>query len=401
MENGKTEDAGAVLGKVMPLATFMEHKASVETVEVYVCPVPSKKANFILNALREALPKSKGGNDLQHLRKLVREEFLSRNVVLAAPKKFQKPSMLYILICPTSNIDLTTLYAKLSPLLFPASPEISCVDVPFHACISQDQADEWSIQYWPTIYKRGNPFGPHPPYVEQTINKTLPNVAKYISLAREAAKQSFDAGFGIQTGAVVVDPSNEEVAAVAGDGRHMTFGGDERNKGCTWGNPLEHAVMRVVGMVASKRKLREELEIGTKVDIEEGVEMMKARENDLRHIPNTDVEKKYFYSINLKKLSSTSIVNTAENEYLCHNHIVYLTHEPCVMCSMALIHSRIGMVRKARRGFSSSESDNELGAGAGYGLFWRKELNWKFLAFEWVEPGENLGGEIEGHDYYV
>lgn len=127
-------------------------------------------------------------------------------------------------------------------------------------------------------------------------------------------------------------------------------------------------------------------------------------------------------------------------EYLCHNHIMYLTHEPCVMCSMALIHSRIGIVvingtkkaaypgwgglyvggsrycrpvgesiqyqrRKQHKesGIVGSEAEQSGGnsVGSGYGLFWRKELNWKFLAFEWIEDGHTPEDEIEGHDDYV
>lgn len=223
------------------------------------------------------------------------------------PKKPVKQNILHLLIAPKTAVELTTIYGILRPLLFPSFPEVSTIEVPLHASISQEQADEWSTLYWPAIYKRGNPFGPHPPYVEQTINKTLPKVPKYMALVREAAKQALNSGNGMEVGALVVDPSNEEVVAIAGDGRHMTFGGDEKARGCTWGNPLEHAVMRVVGMVAAKRKLREDLEIGTKIDVEEGIAMMKDRENTLRHIPSTDIEKEYFYSINKKQLAATAI----------------------------------------------------------------------------------------------
>lgn len=110
--------------------------------------------------------------------------------------------------------------------------------------------------------------------------------------------------------------------------------------------------------------------------------------------------------------------------YLCHNHILYLTHEPCVMCSMALLHSRIGLVifdgaNKACEaglgGLCSGELDSSCPVSpigplddetaiesstppppekkehnGEYGLFWRKELNWKFLVYEWREKHQNL-----------
>lgn len=50
---------------------------------------------------------------------------------------------------------------------------------------------------------------------------------------------------------------------------------------------------------------------------------------------------------------------------------------------------------------SETEQSSDNSIGAGYGLFWRKELNWKFLAFEWIEEGHSLEVGIEGHDYYV
>ena len=221
-----------------------------------------------------------------------------------------KVNMLHLLLAPTSLIELPTLFKTLKSLLFPSFPEISTVEVPLHASTSQAQADDWSAYFWPAIYKRGNPFGPHPPHVDHTIAKTLPKCGDYMRLARAAGRDSLEAGHGLGIGAVVVDPSNEEVIAVAGDARHVVCGGDGQQ---TWGNPLEHAVLRAVGMVAAKRKHREQLEIGTAVTIQEGIELMKQNEGVVRHKPLTELERKHFYTLSDKSIKNTAIVNVNEN----------------------------------------------------------------------------------------
>lgn len=221
-------------------------------------------------------------------------------------KKTVKQNLLHLLIAPVSVISLTTVYNILRPLLFPSFPDVSTIEAPLHPSISQEQADEWSAMYWPTIYKRGNPFGPHPPFVEQTIKKILPNVAEYMALVKEAARQAKESGNGIEAAALVVDPSNEQVIAIAGDGREMSFGSDDK-AGCSWGNPLDHSVLRVVGMVAAKRKLREDLGIGVEVGIEEGIKIINDKGDTIRHTPRTDIERKYFYSINPNQIATVAI----------------------------------------------------------------------------------------------
>ena len=221
-------------------------------------------------------------------------------------KKAVKQNILHLLIAPVSVISLTTVYNILRPLLFPSFPDVSTIEAPLHPSISQEQADEWSALYWPTIYKRGNPFGPHPPFVEQTINKILPNVVGYMALVKEAARQAKESGNGIEAAALVVDPSNEQVIAIAGDGRGVTFGNDDKT-GCSWGNPLDHSVLRVVGMVAAKRKLREDLGVEAEVEIEGGIKIMQDKGNTIRHTPRTEIERKYFFSIYSKQNAIAAI----------------------------------------------------------------------------------------------
>jgi tRNA-specific adenosine deaminase 3 len=107
----------------------------------------------------------------------------------------------------------------------------------------------------------------------------------------------------------------------------------------------------------------------------------------------------------------------SQGGYLCTDLDVYLSHEPCLCCSMGILLSRFRAVIFPRRGRLESgglasepviapvadglEETASAGASAVdgqsereyYGLHWRKELNWRALGFEFVEDGD-----VEGED---
>lgn len=283
--------------------------------------------------------------------------------------------VLYLLVCPVSDIPQSSLESSLLTLPvssdFEGWPRISTIPVPSCQPISTAQANAWSERFWPTVYKRGNPYGPHPSIVENAAKK-LGQVGDYIALAKAVGLQAAAVGVGRGFGCVVVDPEVREVVAVAGDGRCK-----RNSKG--WGNPLNHCVMRAVAMVAQKR-------------LEEGIEVMP--DNPIH--PETDLERRYFDTKPPPLPVPTEGGEGVEGGegYLCHNMHVYLSHEPCVMCAMALLHSRVGVVVFGRRmpktGALIAESAD--GQAEGYGLFWRPELNWKFLCWQLVE--EEGEGEV-------
>ncbi|CCG21087.1 Tad3 protein [Candida orthopsilosis Co 90-125] len=68
--------------------------------------------------------------------------------------------------------------------------------------------------------------------------------------------------------------------------------------------------------------------------------------------------------------------------YLCTDMIVYTTHEPCVMCSMALVHSRI-----VRCTYLKSVSPGG-GMESSYYLGDLDGLNWKFPIWRWLGESE-------------
>lgn len=66
--------------------------------------------------------------------------------------------------------------------------------------------------------------------------------------------------------------------------------------------------------------------------------------------------------------------------YLCHGLLVYTTHEPCAMCAMALVHSRVGRLTYI---WPHASGGIELSHYIGD----RTDLNWTFDIWRWIGPG--------------
>ncbi|ODV91617.1 hypothetical protein CANCADRAFT_182 [Tortispora caseinolytica NRRL Y-17796] len=112
-----------------------------------------------------------------------------------------------------------------------------------------------------------------------------------------------------------VDPDTQTIVATDFDARNSS------------GNPLEHSVMRCIRKVA-------ELEL------------------ERRREPN------------------------AVKGYLCLNMHLYTTHEPCSMCAMAMVHSRVGRLVYIRD-MPQTGAINPLSA-QGYCIHNNAKLNWRF-----------------------
>ena len=283
----------------------------------------------------------------------------------------------YFLLCPTrylSQADLLDIIRTCPPYDGKtALPRVFCVTVPSLAPISTEQAIEWSNQYWPISYKNTNPYGPHPSLVQRNQDEIQPGAGDYLALARMAGQQISDECLGEDIGVVVVDHTKmkPDVIVVAGDCRwRSSTGAAEPHTGT--GNVMTHAVLRAIAMVAKKR--------------------LRAAGTDFAYLdrplfcdnPLTPVEQAYFDKDNIYS-----------SGYLCVDLDIYLTNEPCVMCSMAILHSRFRRCIFAKRmphtGGMTSDSPTDSPsdtAGLKNGLFWRpNELNWKFLAWEFKEDG--------------
>lgn len=320
-----------------------------------------------------------------------------------------RPATLHLLICPTRIMGLRDLYEILkeyTPFCSSADSwayplEIKEITVPLLAPTSPDQATIWSEEYWPTFYRKTNPFGAHPSSItkaEQELQHPEDDnisIDEALALAEKAGKENRRLGIGAGTGCVILErvAGVTQVIAVAGDARYKPqahqFHESDPETSCR-GNMMGHAVMRAVGMVGRKR-----LRVATQAIAKSAAKAEsnfhkgglivdeEARDAFFGDLPINSLEQGFFEQDNLKP-----------DGYLCLKLEIILTHEPCMMCSMALVHSRVGRVIFKHRmpktgGLTAEMTRNDSGpVGLGYGMCWRKELNWQFMCWEYIPNNE-------------
>lgn len=261
-------------------------------------------------------------------------------------------------------------------------PRLLYATVPTLAPTSQQQADHWSETYWPIAYKNTNPYGPHPSLVSRNAAELEAKAGDWLALAVQAGREMSNVGFGEDIGCVVVDSSRQppEAVAVAGDGRWRSpmDGTPTAHEDC--GNVMAHAVVRAIGLVAKKRLRAKGLNPTT--------DDLKAYADE----PLTAIEKVCYEAQNVDP-----------EGYLCTGMDIYMTHEPCNMCSMAIVHSRfkraVFINRAPLTGYMTADTVGNAkhpGKGLERGLFWLPaQLNWKFLVWEYQSEDPNAQSRID------
>lgn len=412
----------------------------------------TRLTNFC-RSLERAIPEQDAVN-LQHLRRFIKPEFLPTPVRKAlalgrwhrrdvgfpasvtsidgdtgpenhaadvgAGEEDNVQPTLYLLICAVSVLPEERLVEILSslPLLAASTPDptVQIIQVPLLPPTSEEQSKQWSQQYWPTVYKRNNPFGPHPSIISHAEDELRSSTGQWMALAAFAGLEASIASIGEEFGAVIVDRharGGSSAIVVAGDARWKEqHTQDIISQECS-GNVMAHAVMRAIGMVAQKR-----------------CALLHRRDQT----PSDPAELKIFADKPLTPVERAvySKDALAAGGYLCLDLEIYITHEPCIMCSMAILHSRFGRVIFGKRmpktggltaeieaSTSTASSNAELSevhakcdskildarsparhqipGGLGYGLFWRPELNWKLLGWQWLDdetPQRELSEDI-------
>ena len=207
--------------------------------------------------------------------------------------------------------------------------------VPLLSPPTKELAAEWSKEYWPMVWY-GDPN-------DQILNdmvfdmSTIKSILNQITLLSQKQAES---GNKVPVVTAFVSPHRTKDEVI--------YAIDTRSDvGCL---PLDHSIMNGINKVALRRLDRRK---------------MGNEENNKDNKDNED--------------------NTA---YLCLDYDVYTTHEPCSMCAMALIHSRVKrciFIRQMERTGALLPT-----SGDGYCMHSNKRLNSKYEVFKWIGDEYNV-----------
>ncbi|KAF4682404.1 adenosine deaminase, tRNA-specific 3 [Perkinsus olseni] len=160
--------------------------------------------------------------------------------------------------------------------------EVRLVDVPKYPAFTREQFQEWN-QVWPMVWRR-----PALERSDSALNKPSSARRKEILRMMEAAGRKK---------VIIVSPNGDVIAEAEADDKH----------------PLKHACMVAISQVAAAATPLPAVHSGKRSRSPE-----ESADGTL-----SDIEK---------------------SSYLCTGCSVYLSTEPCVMCAMALLHSRVAEV---------------------------------------------------------
>ncbi|XP_033473661.1 putative inactive tRNA-specific adenosine deaminase-like protein 3 [Epinephelus lanceolatus] len=301
-----------------------EQSQDVKLIEAFAAPIVNKKeTSRLIRELSSLYPL----NGLQHIKRV------------RAVKEKGSPHPLEVLVCLVSEAPDVKV-VSIDSLL--PSGGVRCdglgepfvVKVPAHPPLTRPQF-ELASKHWPTSFHedkqvtvalRGELFSP----------PQKASMQMYMMSALTAATAGNELGMEA-VGAVVVDPATEKIIAVGHD--------------CRGDHPLHHAVMVCIDLVA-----RSQGGGCYSFDRYSACRFTSPNSDTLQSIPDAEV---------------------GSQPYICTGYDLYVTREPCVMCAMALVHSRIGRVF-----YGTASADGALGTK--YKIHSQKDLNHHFEVYKGV-----------------
>mmetsp|Transcript_7637 Transcript_7637/g.11564 ORF Transcript_7637/g.11564 Transcript_7637/m.11564 type:complete len:329 (-) Transcript_7637:42-1028(-) len=226
--------------------------------------------------------------------------------------------------------------------------DVVSIEVPRYAPKNSKEFLEMQ-KFWP-IYGQGKPEDP-PIELSDSFQKVAKDFMRKAIKEGKTAKQDGR----LPIGCIIVDPRENLVIASSHDESRSTASSTEGSKDFIASHPLHHAVMRCIQLVSER-------------DLKQWPQATKSHGN-----PKSDIKE-----VRGIKRDIDGKAKIHDKPYLCTGYDAYITHEPCVMCSMALLHSRIGRVF-----WSLRNPYMDLGGlGSDYLLHCDRRLNHRFKVFK-------------------
>ncbi|XP_072900775.1 probable inactive tRNA-specific adenosine deaminase-like protein 3 [Hemitrygon akajei] len=335
----KTKAFETFTWELMPVLSD-EKSGEIELIEAYAASIINKKrTSALIKYLADIYPLS----NLPHIKR-----------VRSCRDKSEHP--LEIIICLQSDLNsMDALNGEVSLRdLFPEGNvdvtglgEPFQVKIPAHQPLTRPQF-EVANQHWPTSFHenkqttealRGQLFNSEEKAKMQT----------FMEKAIEAAKVGKELGME-PVGAVMVNPVSDRIIAVGHDCRNGP-------------NPLLHAVMVCIDQVAHAQG-------GGAFNHDK---YLKCYFTSAEPIGDDAVNTAKPVLLSDDHIPKGTVADGLP--YICTGYDLYVTREPCVMCAMALVHSRIHRVF-----YATSSPDGALGTK--YKVHTKKDLNHHYVVFK-------------------
>nr|XP_026483720.1 probable inactive tRNA-specific adenosine deaminase-like protein 3 [Vanessa tameamea] len=285
-----------------------EFDSPLKLVKVFVGHIKDvKNISKTILALNQKIPLK----ELQHLKRVRRQD-----VILCPTNFFNDTSSIQDFIeCYVP--ELKDMFEYFKQVEVPLNPPK--IDRHF-----QETKRIWSCNFHPNKYLEkltGDEF--FPPYDlknHRLFMKVVFEVAKFYSIKYNI--DSIDSTFKNINATIVVDPNLQTIVALSFDNRQA--------------HPVQHSAMLAIDNVAKTQ------DGGVWNSKENNNEYVGVPEDVLPYLKEKFPSLKYYQKEYKNDLEDK--IKSKEGPYLCTGYYIYMLREPCVMCSMALVHSRVQRV---------------------------------------------------------